>query len=300
MNLNILVTGATGKVGREVIRLLSTQNHHVYAAVRNPIEAQKSLGEEAFCVLFDFTNPDTFASAFNGINKLFLVRPPAIADIKQITPALKAAKEAGVEQIVFLSIIGADRNPIVPHYAIERAIKQLHIPATFLRAGFFMQNLNTTHCEDIRLRDRLFMPAGKGKTSFIDVRDIAAVAVKVLTEPTNDGHSHKELRGNHAYELTGDIALDYREVAAIFTAVLGRPIHYTKPSLPSFIWQMSRQGFPLPFVLVMAVIYTTTRFGLADTVTSDIQRLLDRPPLSMENYVEDYQHFWLKMPPEPN
>jgi uncharacterized protein YbjT (DUF2867 family) len=119
MNLNMLVTGATGNVGREVIWLLSTQNHHVYAAVRNPIEAQKSLGEEAFCVLFDFTNPDTFASAFNGINKLFLV-------------------------------------------------------------------------------------------------------------------------------------------------------------------------------------HTTTRFGLADTVTSDVQRLLDRPPLSMENYVEDYQHFWLKMPPEPN
>jgi uncharacterized protein YbjT (DUF2867 family) len=298
MNLNILVTGATGNVGREVIRLLSTQNHHAFAAVRNPIEAQKSFEDEACCVLFDFTNPDTFANAFNGINKLFLVRPPAIADIKKITPALEAASEAGVEQIVFLSIIGADRNRIVPHYAIERAIEQLRIPATFLRASFFMQNLNTTHCDDIRLRDRLFMPAGKGKTSFIDVRDIAAVAVKVLTEPMDDGYSRKELR--RAYELTGGTALHYQEVAEIFTAVLKRPIRYTKPSLPSFIWQMSRQGFPLPFVLVMAAIYTTTRFGLADTVTSDVQRLLDRPPLSMENYVEDYQHFWLKMPPKPS
>jgi uncharacterized protein YbjT (DUF2867 family) len=296
MNLNILITGATGNVGREVIRLLSTQNHHIYAAVRNPIEAQKNLGKEAFCVLFDFTNPDTFANAFKGINKLFLVRPPAIADIKQITPALNAAREAGVEHIVFLSIIGADRNPIVPHYAIERAIEQLHIPATFLRASFFMQNLNTTHCDDIRLRDRLFMPAGNGKTSFIDVRDIAAVAVKVLTEPTNDGHSHKELQGNHAYELTGDTALDYREVAVIFTTVLKRPIRYAKPSLLSFIWQMTRQGFPFLFVLVIAGIYTTTRFGLADTVTSDVQRLLDRPPLSMQKYVEDYQHFWLQIP----
>jgi uncharacterized protein YbjT (DUF2867 family) len=298
MNLNILITGATGNVGREVIRLLSTQNHHASAAVRNPIEAQKSLGGEACCVLFDFTNPDTFANAFNGIHKLFLVRPPAIADIKKIIPALDAAREAGVEQIVFLSIIGANRNRIVPHYAIERAIEQLHIPATFLRASFFMQNLNTTHCDDIRLRDRLFMPAGKGKTSFIDVRDIAAVAVKVLTEPTNDGHSQKELRGNHAYELTGSTALNYQEIAEIFTNVLKRSIRYANPSLPSFIWQMSRQGFPLPFVLVMAGIYTTTRFGLADTVTSDVQRLLDRPPLSMQNYVEDYQHFWLKMPPD--
>jgi uncharacterized protein YbjT (DUF2867 family) len=298
MSPNILITGATGNVGREIIHLLSTRKYHVFAAVRNPIEAQKTLGEEAYCVLFDFTNPDTFANAFHGINKLFLVRPPAIAEIKKITPVLDAAKEAGVEQIVFLSITGADHNRLVPHYAIERAIEQLHIPATFLRASFFMQNLNTTHCDDIRLRDRLFMPAGNGKTSFIDIRDIAAVAVKVLTEPMNDGNSQKELRGNHAYELTGSKALDYQEVAEIFTAVLKRSIRYTEPSLPSFIWQMSQQGFPLPFVLVMAGIYTTARFGLADTVTSDVQRLLDRPPLSMQNYVEDYQHFWQKKPPE--
>jgi uncharacterized protein YbjT (DUF2867 family) len=210
---------------------------------------------------------------------------------------LDAAKEAGVEQIVFLSIIGADHNCLVPHYAIERAIEHLHIPATFLRASFFMQNLHTTHCDDIRLRDQLFIPAGNGKTSFIDVRDIAAVAAKALTKPTNDGHSREGLRGNHAYEITGGEALDYQEVAEIFTAVLKRSIYYAKPSLPSFIWQMSRQEFSLPFVLVMAGIYTTTRFGLADTVTSDVQRLLDRPPLSMQNYVEDYQHSWLRMPP---
>jgi uncharacterized protein YbjT (DUF2867 family) len=298
MSPNILITGATGNVGQEIIHLLSIQKHNVFAAVRNPIKAQRILGKEACCVLFDFINHDTFVNAFNGIDKLFLVRPPAITKIKKIIPALDAAKAAGVKQIVFLSIIGANHNRIVPHYAIERAIEQLDIPAVFLRASFFMQNLNTTHCNDIRLRDRLFMPAGNGKTSFIDVRDIAAVAVKVLTEPANDGHSQKELRSNRAYELTGGKALDYQEVAEIFTTVLKRLILYTKPSLLSFIWQMSRQGFALPFVLVMAGIYTTTRFGLADTVTSDVQKLLDRPPLSMQNYVEDYQYFWLNMPPE--
>ena len=284
---NILVTGATGNVGREVVRLLSDLDYPVTAAVRNPIEALKSFGSNVRCVSFDFTNPETFTNAFAGINKLFLVRPPAIADIHKITPALNAAKRSGVEEIVFLSIIGADKNRIVPHYAIERAIEQLNIPSVFLCCSFFMQNLNTTHREDIRLRDRLFMPAGNGRTSFIDVRDIAAVAVKILTE------SKGELPIDCAYDLTGTTALTYAEVANTFTTVLGRPIQYTNPSIPIFIWQMLRQGFPLQFVLVMVGIYTTARFRLADMVTTDVQQLLGRSPISIDRYVEDYRECWL-------
>ena len=291
MGTNILVTGARGNVGREVVRLLWDLDYPVTAAVRNPLGASESIGSNVRCVPFDFTNPDTFTDAFAGINKLFLVRPPALADISKITLALNAAKQAGVEKIVFLSIIGADKNRIVPHYKIERAIEQLNIPATFLRCSFFMQNLNTTHREDIRLRQRLFMPAGNGRTSFIDVRDIAAVAVKILTEVPDK--STGELLSNRAYNLTGAAALTYSEVAAIFTTVLSRPIHYTNPSIPTFIWQMLQQGFPLPFVLVMVGIYTTARFGLADLVTSDIQQLLNRSPISIDRYVEDYRECWL-------
>jgi uncharacterized protein YbjT (DUF2867 family) len=288
---NILVTGATGNVGREVVCLLSDLDCPVTAAVRNPIESQKSFGSNVRCVSFDFTNPDTFTAAFAGINKLFLVRPPAISDIDRITPALNAAKRSGIEEIVFLSIIGADKNRIVPHHAIERAIEQLSIPAVFLRCSFFMQNLNTTHREDIRLRDRLFIPAGKGRTSFIDVRDIAAVAVKILTEKQD--RSKTELLSNRAYDLTGAVALTYSEVATIFTTVLGRRIQYTNPSIPIFIWQMLRQGFPLQFVLVMVGIYTTARFGLADLVTSDVWQLLGRDPIKIDLYVEDYRKCWL-------
>jgi uncharacterized protein YbjT (DUF2867 family) len=136
---NILVTGATGNVGRQVVHLLSDLDSLVTAAVRNPIESQKILGSNVRCVPFDFTNPETFADAFAGINKLFLVPPPAtcsrprfcvgrrsanaIADIHKIIPALNAANRSGVEEIVFLSIISADKNKIVPHYAIERTIE---------------------------------------------------------------------------------------------------------------------------------------------------------------------------------
>lgn len=128
--LKILVTGATGNVGCEVIRLLLSHDCHVCAALRNPDKAQQILGSNIHCVWFDFINPDTWASAFEGVNKLFLVRPPALANVKrQIAPALNAAKEAGVEHIVFVSLLGAERNRVVPHAKIERYIEQLGIPA---------------------------------------------------------------------------------------------------------------------------------------------------------------------------
>lgn len=286
MTSTILVTGATGNVGRELVSLLAVApDCLVVAAVRNPTQTRAQFPESVRCVGFDFTNPATFADALQGVNRLFLVRPPAMADLHQITPALNAAKDVGVEQIVFLSIVGADRNPIVPHARIEGYLARLQIPAVCLRASFFMQNLNTTHCADIRDRERLFMPAGNGKTSCIDVRDIAAVAAQILTAPVAGDRLHARV-------LTGAVALTYFEVADIFTVVLGRSIAYTKPSIPIFIWQMLRQGYPLPFVLVMVGIYTTARWGLADVVTADVERSIGRAPIKMQQYVEDYRQYW--------
>ncbi|BAT55824.1 NmrA family protein [Nostoc sp. NIES-3756] len=284
MMQKILVTGATGNVGQEVVRLLLLQNCHVYAAVRNPPSDKQILGSDVECIPFDFTNPDTFTEAFKEVNKLFLVRPPALANVRQqIAPALNAAKLAGIEHIVFLSLLGAERNSFVPHSKIERYIEQLGVPATFLRCSFFMQNLNTTHCEDIKTRGELLMPAGNGKTSFIDVRDIAAVAVRTLIE---DGHQSR------AYALTGKEALTYYEVANILTSVLGKQIHYN-PSLLKFVQQTRSSGLPMDFILVMIAIYTTARLGLAGTITSDTEQLLNRSPMTIRQYVEDYAEFWL-------
>lgn len=109
-------------------------------------------------------------------------------------------------------------------------------------------------------------------------------AVQALTE---DGHQHQ------AYTLTGTEALTYYEAADIFTAVLGKPIRYSNPSLLRFIRQMCDHGLPMNFVLTMAGIYTTARLGLADTLTADVVRLLGRPLISLRQYVEDYRSCWL-------
>ena len=212
MSNKILVTGATGNVGSEVVRLLSKRGYSVKAAVRSHSDSRIHLPSGVESVAFDFEQTQTFEPAFRGINTFFLVRPPAISQVKKyIYPVLTIAQAAGIERVVFLSLLGAKRMAIVPHAKIEAYIKSLGLAYTFLRASFFMQNLSTTHCQDIRDNNEIFVPAGKGRTSFIDVRDIAAVAVKVMTEP---GHENK------AYPLTGNSALDYYEVAQIFTNVL--------------------------------------------------------------------------------
>jgi NAD(P)-dependent dehydrogenase (short-subunit alcohol dehydrogenase family) len=115
------------------------------------------------------------------------------------------------------------------------------------------------------------------------VNYVHAVAAKVLTEP---GHE------NRTYPLTGSEAFDYYEVASILSDVLGRRIVNTNPSLPHFIWTM-RRFHPLGFVLVMSALYTVGRFGLAATVTPDLAILLDRPPITMRQFVEDSRECWV-------
>ena len=281
MSNPILVTGATGNVGAEIVRQLRETKHPVRVAQRN---IQPNSDSSVECVEFDFTQPSTFAPAFQGVKKVFLMRPPALSQVKTyIYPAIDSAIALGVEQIVFLSILGAESNAIVPHAKVEKYIQSVGVPYTFLRASFFMQNLSTTHRQDIQERNEIFLPAGKGKTSFIDVRDIAAVGVKALTQ---SGHQ------NQAYSLTGSEALDYYQVAEIFTEVLGKSIVYKNPSIIKFAISMYKRGLNPQFIAVMIGIYTTAKLGFAGKLTTDTQEILQRAPISLRQFVEDYRDCW--------
>jgi uncharacterized protein YbjT (DUF2867 family) len=185
----------------------------------------------------------------------------------------------GVARIAYLSTLGAEKNVLIPHHWIENRITATDMEYTLLRASFFMQNLLEVHRRDIVEHDEIFVPAGSGKISFVDVRDLGEAAAVVLTESSH---------ANRAYDLTGPEALDYGEVAAIFSDVLGRPITYPQPSLLAFATRMRRRSEPLGFIALMCGIYTTARLGLAGRVTDDSQRLLGRRPRQIRAFVEDY------------
>jgi len=284
----VLVTGATGTVGRHVVAELQAAGVPVRSAVRTP-----PAEPDADRVVFDFTAPDTWADAFAGIESMFLVRPPELTRVRsRLLPALAAARDQGLRHVVFLSLQGAERNRVVPHAAVETWLRRSGVGWTFVRPSFFVQNLIVIHGEDIRDRDILAVPAGHSRTSFVDARDVAAVAAAALRDPA--GHAGR------AWTVTGRPAASYGEVAALLTTELrrtepGRTIRYTNPSVPAYVRHARRTlGLPTPLALISAAIYTTARLGLAAGVSDDVDTVLGRLPLSLAESLHLERAAWAR------
>lgn len=218
----ILVTGANGNVGSEVVKELIKRNIEFRSGVSNPVNSNPHVNP----VKFDFEDPSTFNVALKNIDKIFLIRPPHISNVKKIfTPFLEEAKNKGIKHIVFLSVEGVDENKAIPHHKIELEIIRLNFNYTFLRAGFFMQNMNTTHKNEIKYQNKISLPVGNSKTAFIDTRDIGLAASICLLDSS---HINKK------YTLTGKESLNYNEVAQVLTKVLKRKINFNDVSYFSF------------------------------------------------------------------
>ena len=286
MTAPVLVTGAPGNVGTPLVRELLRLRAPVRVAAWDVAAAQAAFGNEVEVVPFDFADPATF-DAFDGVERMFLLRPPAIADVDGvIVPALRAAAERGVRHVVFLSIQGAERNRIVPHRKIEDRLRASGMAWTFVRAAYFMQNLSTTHAPEIRELDEIWVPAGRrSRTAHVDARDVAAVAARALVE---DGHE------GQAYTPTGPTALTYDEIATILTAELGRPIRYADPGLLAFWHRLRRRGTPRAMAGVMLGIYTAARLGMAAGITDDVERITGRPPIAFPTFAHDTRDAWAR------
>jgi uncharacterized protein YbjT (DUF2867 family) len=281
----VLVTGAPGNVGTPLVAELLALGARVRVAAWDVDAAFRAFGDAVEVVPFDFTRPETLGPALAGVERMFLLRPPQIADVDGvIVPALEAARAAGVRHVVFLSIQGAERNRIVPHRKIEDRLRASGMAWTFVRAAYFMQNLSTTHAPEVRELDEIWVPAGRrSRTAHVDARDVAAIAARALTQDGHDGH---------AYTPTGPAALTYDEIAAMLTDELGRPIRYADPNLVAYWRRMRRRGMPRAMVGVTLGIYMAARFGLAAGLTDDVQRIIGRAPIPMRQFVHDRRDAW--------
>ncbi|GAB3968489.1 SDR family oxidoreductase [Spirosoma terrae] len=288
----ILITGATGNVGSATLLELTKHpdksHFEIVAGVRNlshtgelPVTAADQV------VPLDFTDSATFDRALAGVNRVLLVRPPNLSDADRfMKPFVSAMKKANVRRVVFLSMQGVEHLPTTPHYKIEKLIVEAGLEFTFLRPSFYMQNLCSFHRDEIRLRNELFVPAGKGRINFVDVRDVAAVAAQALTSQNAEYF-------NRGYELTGGEALTYTDIAKTLTTILGRPIQYRNPSVLRFIWQKWRvEHRPLNYVLIISALYSSVRLGKAAETSSDIEHLLARPPIPFRQFAADYCEVW--------
>jgi len=285
MSSPVLVIGALGTVGTEVVKQVLARGGNVRAADMDVNKLKERFGEAIEAVRFDFTDPSTFEKTFREVERMFYMRPPHITNVQRdMVPSMDAAKRAGVTHVVFLSLIGIENAKYVPHYKVETYLKAIGMQTTFLRCSFFMQNLNTTHRREIQDRNEIFVPVGKAKTAFIDARDIGAAAAVTLLE---EGHAGRK------YDLTGSERLDYWEAANIMSEVLGRRITYRSPNPLHFLIETIRRGTPFMFALVMTGLYTSTRFGMAEPITNEVERLTGRKPIPFRQYVMDYKDAWM-------
>jgi uncharacterized protein YbjT (DUF2867 family) len=280
----VLVTGATGNVGRSVVEGLRERGVPFAVGAKRPERVGAALGDGVAAVPLDLADPATYPGAVRGMRGLFLLRPPPIANVRETLNVLvDAAVAAGVEHVTFLSVDGAERQRWVPHHAVEVHLARSGSSTTILRPGFFAQNLGDAYRADLRDRDELHVPAGRGRVSFVDVRDVGELAARTFLEPG--------LRGA-AFTLTGPEALTFGEVAEVLSAILGRPIRYRPASVPGYAAHLRRQRLPWMQVLVQTVLHLGLRFGNAAHVDPTLGRLLGRPPRSIATYVADHQALW--------
>ena len=291
----ILVTGASGNVGSYVIEALLDMEAHILAAGTDADKLKKQFAslverhpKAVFEVVnFDFTNPQTYAAALEGVDRIFLMRPPHLGKPEDLYPFIEAAKAKGIKLMSFLSLMGVESNTIPPHHKIEKFIEAQGIPYAHIRPGFFMQNVSGIHAEEIRENDEIFIPAGNSKTSFIDAKDIGLAIATVLHQAEN----HK----NTAYTITGPESLNYHDVAAILSDVTGRPITYAKPGFLRYRHRyIHGRGLDKNYVHVTMALYLMTRLGTAKAVTHEFQSLTEKEPRTFRAFAEANKKAFIK------
>jgi len=279
--IKVLITGATGNVGIEVLSALKNINHQleIYAGVRDSeIGNEKLASFNIKNIKFDFTNSETLVPAIKNIDLLFLLRPPQISDVsKYFAPLIEIAKQASVKHIVFLSVQGVEKSKIIPHYKIEKLIVNSKIPYTFLRPAYFMQNFTTTLRNDLVNNQRIYLPAGQAKFTIIDIEDIGAVAAKVLTETQN--HINK------SYELTNSETLTFTEMAKIISNVIGITINFVSPNLLQFFLAKRKENMPSMLILVMIMLHYFPRFQKTPKTTDCVKMITGHEPKSFDQFV---------------
>ena len=284
MSNTILVTGATGNVGSQVVEQLIASGVTPRVAVRsiNKAESLKKAGAEP--VEMDLDRPETVQSALTGVDKVFLVSP-FVPNMVELTAILiEAAKRANVQQIVKLSALSQPGIALSKwHSEMENAITSSNIPFTFLRPNGFMQDFVNAMAETIKSDNAFYLNAGDGKVSFVDTRDIASVAVAALITSGHEGQS---------YTITGAEALSHAETAAILSQVLGRTINYI--DVPEDVVRQGMQGagMPEPTVNALLELYASYKAGQAATVSPVVEQVTGKQPISFEQFAKDYAEVW--------
>jgi uncharacterized protein YbjT (DUF2867 family) len=279
----ILVTGATGTIGANVVtELVKLGNVKVRVATRDPKKAPS--GTEG--VVYDWENPATIAAAVKGVDAVFLLTPLVENQVPYAKALVDAAKSAGVKKIVKLSAAGAE-NPtfalIKNHADSEKLAEASGLAYVHLRPNFFMTNFVGYYPPDAE--GAIYLPTGNGKAGWIDPRDVAEVAARVLTRSDWD---------NRAIQLDGPESLSVGEVAKLIADATGRTIRHV--DVPESAARSAMEGMQLPGWMIDGLLglHNVVKQGWASSTTSSVKDITGHAPRTFAAFAKENVAAWKK------
>lgn len=279
--MTVLVTGATGNVGSQVVRELRERGVPVRAFVRDRDKATAVLGEGVDLAVGDFSEPESIGRALEGVERVFLACGNVPGQVEYERRAIDAAKAAGVARIVKLSAAGAavDSPLLFPRWQgeIEQHLRESGLPAVVLHPSNYTTNLLAA-AEPVRQTGKLFAPAGAARVAFIDPRDVAAAAATTLTE---DGHEGK------TYLLTGPEAITYQRVAEYLSEATGCTIEYVDIPDEAARQGMIDSGTPAEVADFLVLLFGALRDGIAAQITDVVRTLTGSEPRDFSAFARD-------------
>ena len=283
----ILVTGATGTVGSEVLKQLSNDasSYNIKAGVHSIENANKvQQYDRVKVVQLDYDNMEGVESAFKDVDKLFLLTHPSSKTVEHESNLVTEAKKSGIKLIVKQSImradLGADVEAMRLHRQAEKLIIESAIPYTFLRPNEFMQGFINFQGTTIKSNNAFYVPAEDAKVSFVDARDIAAIAVKALVE--GDKHYNK------TYVVTGPEALSYHQAADKLSNATGRKIDYVNISEEETRDALKETGMDDWLINTILGLYTLYRNDHASEVSSAVEEVTGRKATTFVEFATDH------------
>jgi uncharacterized protein YbjT (DUF2867 family) len=286
-NHSLLVTGPTGNIGSELIKILSKENVHIRAAVHSISKGDKilSLGIRDI-VEIDYDKPSEIQlSIFKDVDKIFLLTPNF--DTKGILKILENAKKAGVKYIIYVSSDSVSLASSTSSKGIEifkekeKIVQESGITYTILRPTAYMQNfLNSSFT--IKKQNKFYLPWGSGKISSVDTRDIASIAAKILI---SDSKNYK----NKIYSITGPEALSCNDIAKIFSKVLGFDVGYVNVSEEEAFNEMKKIGLSDILIEYILELSSIIKQDSASYISSSVEEVTGKKPITFKTFVDDYK-----------
>jgi len=278
----ILITGAAGTVGKEVVKLLARPEERVRVMVRNRNKAGSVAYPGVDIVEGDFASVETLHDALSGVRKALLLVPAGPRQPEFDANFTTAAARSNLKHIVKISALGADPDSparfLRGHAESERRIEESGVPYTFLRPSAFMQNFLSFR-ESIIHKGEFYAPMGDGRISIVDARDIAAVAAEVLEEY---GHENK------MYEITGPQSLTYAEMAGVLTFELEKPVAYVDVPPEAARDSMLQAGMDSWTVDAILELYAIWKFNGASEIAGTVSDVAKKDPITFDEFANDY------------